>query len=217
MAMDKDEYLNEVEKTAYEYFKEHIRKVDNSVKLILDLVDRWLRRDKVEVEQTIEVLKDFANDADDLKKEIIRHISSTPTLLQREDMMRIILLLDKTIDYVESAAFHFSNVVGWRAPPTISKIISEIINHLSEMVDLLKESIRLISSNVEKALSYCDAINEIERKIDFKQRTALSKLYDCSSDVKMILKMRDFIYHLEMLSDEFDEIADAIRILALSK
>ena len=210
------EYMNSVERHALDICNDHIRVVTNSVRYLGTLIENWINKGTVDI-KSVDKLTDFESDADTLKKELIHHLSQAPTFLKREEFIRLILKIDSIADYVESTGFRLIAVNKWVPPKDVSKQIIKMMDLTIEVMDTLTQGVRLLSTNPEKADAVVERVDVLEREVDKIHRNLLTKLFHDFDDVKLLLRLREFLSHLEDLSDIGEEVADAIRIVAMNR
>ena len=210
------EYMNSVERHALDICNDHIRVVTNSVKYLGTLIDTWIKKGNINP-HSVDKLTDFESQADKLKKELIHHLSQAPTFLKREEFIRLILKIDSIADYVESTGFRLVAVNNWVPPKSISNPIIKMTDLTIEVMDTLTQGTRLLSTNPEKADAVVERVDVLEREVDNVHRNLLAKLFKDFDDVKLLIRLREFLTHLEDLSDLGEEVADAIRIVAMNR
>jgi len=214
---DRTEYLNEVERNALSMCLDHLIYIGEGVTYLSYLIERWLNNEEINPDAVIKKLAELERKADNAKHVLLKHLSETPSLLQREDLMRIVLIADKIAENVESAGFHLTTILDWHPPEKISNEILKMVDKVIEVINTLKDAVRVLSINTEKVAAYVSKINSLERSIDFVHRRILDIVASEEIDLRVLLRVRDFINHVEEISDVSEEVADAILILAMSR
>ncbi|RLI60514.1 MAG: hypothetical protein DRO67_08940 [Candidatus Asgardarchaeum californiense] len=214
---DRTEYLNEVERNALGMCLDHLIYIGEGVTYLSYLIERWLNNEEINPDAVIKKLAELERKADNAKHVLLKHLSETPSLLQREDLMRIVLIADKIAENVESAGFHLTTILDWHPPEKISNEILKMVDKVIEVINTLKDAVRVLSINTEKVAAYVSKINSLERSIDFVHRRILDIVASEEIDLRVLLRVRDFINHVEEISDVSEEVADAILILAMSR
>lgn len=214
---DEGEYMNEIERRALGMCLDHIIYIRECVASLTTAIEAWVGHNEIASEKLIKTLSELENRADKTKYELLRHLSEATSLLRREDMMRVVLIADKIAENVESAGFHLTTILTWRPSSELAKDILKMIDGVIEIMDTLKEAVRMLTSNTEKVIAYIDKINNLERSIDLIHRKLLDKISKLEIDMRLLLRLRDFIDHIEAISDISEEVGDAILILAMSR
>ncbi len=210
-------YMNSVERRALDMCVDHAREINKIVKFLMGVLQKWIDGDSFDSSVIMNEFIDMESKADSIKKGILDFLSQAQTLLNREDIMRLVLKVDDISDFVESVAYQLS-VLSLIVPPTIThKDLKTMLDYTLESMELLERSISFLSSNPEKSLELVDRIDALEKKIDIAHRRVVSTFFDTLTDIRTLIRLRELLSHVEGISDLVEEAADAVRILAMSK
>ena len=210
-------YMNSVERRALDMCVDHAREINKIVKFLMGVLQKWIDGDSFDSSVIMNEFIDMESKADSIKKGILDFLSQAQTLLNREDIMRLVLKVDDISDFVESVAYQLS-VLSLIVPPTIThKDLKTMLDYTLESMELLERSISFVSSNPEKSLELVDRIDALEKKIDIAHRRVVSTFFDTLTDIRTLIRLRELLSHVEGISDLVEEAADAVRILAMSK
>ncbi|MGQ4833222.1 MAG: DUF47 domain-containing protein [Candidatus Asgardarchaeia archaeon] len=210
-------YMNSVERRALDMCVDHAREINKIVKFLMGVLQKWIDGDSFDSSNIMNEFIEMENKADSIKKGILDFLSQAQTLLNREDIVRLVLKVDDISDFVESVAYQLS-VLSLIVPPTITyKDLKTMLDNTLESMELLERSISFLGSNPEKSLELVDRIDELEKKIDIAHRRVVSTFFDTLSDIRTLIRLREILSHVEGISDLVEEAADAVRILAMSR
>ena len=210
-------YMNSVERRALDMCVDHAREINKIVKFLMGVLQKWIDGDSFDSSVIMNEFIDMESKADSIKKGILDFLSQAQTLLNREDIMRLVLKVDDISDFVESVAYQLS-VLSLVVPPTVThEDLKTMLDYTLESMELLERSISFLSSNPEKSLELVDRIDALEKKIDIAHRRVVSTFFDTLTDIRTLIRLRELLSHVEGISDLVEEAADAVRILAMSK
>ena len=120
----------------------------------------------------------------------------------------------------------FKNVVRWTTlmttlsdsdflsfPPVKRKHLDCIV---VDEIQKLNEVVRMLNTDITKAIEFAQETQDIEREIDTKYRTATIVTLDKISNVKEVLLVKDVIESIEEMADKCQKVSDTFIMLALS-
>jgi|Deesub1362B_J571_1020462.scaffolds.fasta_scaffold14258_1 predicted phosphate transport protein (TIGR00153 family) len=210
-------YTNDEERKALDMYQDHIRKVITAVKELSLMVEDWINNRWESIEQRLEKISSLEKEADEIKRALLDEVSKAATLIQREDLMRLSLIADEIADYADATSFRLSHLRDWRPQGELADMFREFIEWVVKSVEKLREAIFMLPQNVEKAIKIAEEVDESERKVDVLQRVIVHTLYNLDISAKTLIKVIDFVRHIEEIADIAEDAADAVRIIAVGK
>jgi len=210
-------YANDEERKALDMYQDHIRKVVTAVKELSLMVEDWINNEWESIEQRLEKISSMEKEADEIKRALLDEVSKAATLIQREDLMRLSLIADEIADYADATSFRLSHLCDWRPQGKLADMFRELIEWVVKSVEKLREAIFMLPQNVEKAIKIAEEVDESERKVDALQRSIVHMLYNLDISAKTLIKVIDFVRHIEEIADIAEDAADAVRIIAVGK
>jgi len=210
-------YANDKERKALDMYQDHIRKVVTAVKELSLMVEDWINNEWESIEQRLEKISSMEKEADEIKRALLDEVSKAATLIQREDLMRLSLIADEIADYADATSFRLSHLRDWRPQGKLANMFRELIEWVVKSVEKLREAIFMLPQNVEKAIKIAEEVDESERKVDALQRSIVHMLYNLDISAKTLIKVIDFVRHIEEIADIAEDAADAVRIIAVGK
>ena len=94
--------------------------------------------------------------------------------------------------------------------------VTDLINLVVDEIQKLNEVVRMLNTDITKAIEFAQETQDIEREIDTKYRTATIVTLDKISNVKEVLLVKDVIESIEEMADKCQKVSDTFIMLALS-
>nr|HDO80072.1 DUF47 family protein [Candidatus Bathyarchaeota archaeon] len=214
-----DEMLNfnsNRERVIFDMMQEYIRNILLAVKEFGLALEDWMQGDMKAVEEKLARITEHAKNADKVKHDIIDELSLAATFLQREDFMRLALTVDKIADYTEGTCFRLSGIRNWRPRGVMAEDIRNIVSTFTHAVEKLREAINILSEDPERALKAIEEVDADERLVDQIHRTIEQNLFELNVDHRTLIRLLNFVSHIEDAVDVTQEAAEALRIIAIS-
>ncbi|MEM3587632.1 MAG: DUF47 family protein [Candidatus Jordarchaeaceae archaeon] len=210
--------LNEnKERIVLEIIQDHIRKILSAVKELAPFLEAWLNGNEQEMEEILSKISQAENEADGIKLSLLDELSVAATLIQREDLMRLVLIVDDIADYAEGTAFRLKGLKNWKPQDDIAEDLRNLVNTMINSVETLRESIFTIVEDAQKAQKAAEEVDKIERFMDQIHRTTEQSLFDLDIDCKTLIRLLNIITNLEDAVDTARKAADAARIIAVAR
>lgn len=195
--------------------QDHVRLVLTSIKEFGLLVEEWINQRIEKAKERVGRISDIEQKANDIKWSLLNQLSQSTTLLQREDLMRLVMSVDRIADNVEGAGFRVIALGSQIPPDNVCTGIKTMVEVLIKSAERLRESIFVLSQNVDHATNIAKKVDEAEEEVDVIQRRLIQENYDDIKDVKLLLKINALIYEIEDTADRIKDAADAVRLLSM--
>ncbi|MFX1486676.1 MAG: DUF47 domain-containing protein [Promethearchaeota archaeon] len=196
--------------------QDHVRLVLMAIKEFGLLIDDWISRGIDEAKERIGRISELEQEANSIKWSLLSQLSQSTTLLQREDLMRLVMSVDRIADIVEGAGFRVI-ALGPQVPPDdVCNGIKSMVDVLIKSAESLRESIFILSQNADRATYVAKKVDEAEEEVDVIQRRLIQENYDAIKDIKLLLKTNALIYEIEDTTDRIKDAADAVRVLSMA-
>ena len=125
--------------------------------------------------------------------------------------------MDEIAGYITGIAFKMSNVkTATLKNAQVYENVTDLINLVVDEIQKLNEVVRMLNTDVAKAIEFAQETQDIEREIDTKYRTATIVTLDKISNVKEVLLVKDVIESIEEMADKCQKVSDTFIMLALS-
>ncbi len=205
------------ERKAFDIINDQMREVVLAVKELRVLTEAWAMGNAPEMEESYKKLNQLETSADEIRISLLSEVSKAgPGLLLKEDILRF-LVIDKIVDTAVGGAFYISTLKDWRPPSELSEKILELVDISIALVTHLKSAIYNVISNPENALNFAREIDILEKQVDKLYRPLVLNLTELNDELKIIMGLREFILRVDEIADIGLEIADAVRMLALTR
>ncbi|MFQ5831116.1 MAG: DUF47 domain-containing protein [Candidatus Thorarchaeota archaeon] len=197
--------------------EEHFRFALSANKIVKGSIIDWLEEGKPVNPEQLKKITELEEKADDLKLAILNELSKANTLMQREDLLRLVNYNDKLIDGAEIACYHLAAVAeSWNPDGGLKSKIAKFIELFIDQITHQREAVRFLHINIEESIKKADEICRLEKEIDILQRDIVSILYSLELDLPVLLRFRDFINMIEEIANFSEDAANTIRGLSLT-
>ncbi len=196
---------------------EHYRAAVSANKIVTNAVVNWLEGKKSIDKKDLDKITALEEKGDALKRTILNELAKATSLMQRDDLLKLVHYNDKGIDGAEIACYHLAAVVGeWTPEGELKEKIAKFGELMESQVSEQREAVRFLSIDMEKSKKRADAICRLEKEIDVVQREIVTLLYSLEIPIAVLLRFRDFINMLEDMANFSEDAALVIRTLSLT-
>jgi len=208
-----------IRRRMYEICQNHARnavEITRELTLMIDGVKEGKHKSAREHYQAMLKLLDESGKS---KTNLLGEVASVGSLLiSREDFMRLIFGVEEIADYAEGVGFRLVGILDrkWRFDKKYIARISDLASLVLEEITRLRETILSLSFSPSKAMELTRTVEEVERKIDSNYRTLDIEILDAKMPMQSVLILRDIVEHLERIADLAVDVADLVRVLAIS-
>ena len=208
--------LNNEDINILNFIIEHSTYIDISIRELAKCVIAWIDNDKEGIINATKTVNRAESDANDLKIKVVNRVSKGQASLHRTDFLRLILQMDAIPDYIEGASSRtllMSERSNYKPDAEFSAKIKELLDNIIKMGSNLKSTVKSIIDNPGKTPKYCAEIDKGEEKVDASYRGIESYLLNSEIDIKLILQIKNIMWHIEEAGDYIHEVGDSIRII----
>ncbi|MEE8182091.1 MAG: DUF47 family protein [Candidatus Thorarchaeota archaeon] len=217
MVLDNGRFLTQELANVTQMLEEHFRVVLSANKMAAKVLTDWLDEQKTVSKKDLAKVTTLEEKGDELKRVLMKKLADANSLMQREDLLRLVHYNDKLVDGAEIACYHLAAVMdSWVPKGVLKKKLQEIGGLVLSIVTEVREAVRFLSINMETAMKKADEICRIEKQIDIVQRDILQPLYASEIGLAKILRLRDFVNVMEEIANLSEDAAITIRSLSLN-
>jgi len=217
MVLDNGRFLTSELGNITKMLDEHFRAAVSANKIVTNAIVDWLEGTKSIGKDELDKITDLEEKGDALKRSIRNELAEASTLMQREDLLKLVYYNDKGIDGAEIACYHLAAVVGeWTPEGELKENIAKLGELMNSQVSEQREAVRFLSINMDESKKRADEICRLEKEIDVVQRAIVELLYPLEIPLSVMLRFRDFINMLEDMSNFSEDAALVIRTLSLT-
>ena len=217
MVLDNGRFMSSELGNITKMLEEHFRVAVSANKIVINSITDWLAGKKSIDKEELDKITALEEKGDALKRTILNELAKATSLMQREDLLKLVHYNDKSVDGAEIACYHLAAVVGqWTPEGELKESIAKFGKLLGSQVSEQREAVRFLSINMDESKKRADEICKIEKEIDVVQRKIVSLLYPLDIPMPVILRFRDFINMIEDMANFSEDAALVIRTLSLT-
>jgi len=214
--LDNDRFLNSELSNITQMIEEHFRAALSASKMVHNAVNDWLSGKSNITAEDLKAVTDLEEKGDDLKHTILIELAKANTLMQREDLLRLVHYNDKLADGAEWCMYHLAAIApSWIPEDELKEKIAKMSELVIEEITQQREAVRFLSINMEESIKRADEICKLEKQVDVIQREIVTLLYPASIPIAVLLRFRDFINMMEDIANFGEDAAITIRTLSL--
>lgn len=206
-----------VKRRALSTCQEHLRKVLELTRKVPQLIEQFMKNDKVRARQLYNEIKIGEADVDNARRLVSQELAEIGAiLLSREDFLRFTNLTGEIADFAEGIAFRILQIMEheWKVPTHIREDLLKLSEAMLETVLRLREVIMILNYGSTKALEKASEVEVAEQTVDELYRNLDIKLLNSKLEIPALLLLRDILQLLEDSADKAEDAADAARILS---
>ncbi len=217
MVLDDKRFHSQELANVTQMLEAHFRIAQSANKMVISSLFAWLEEGKSISNDDLKTITELEEKGDVLKRQVLNHLSQADTLLQKEDLLRLLHYNDKQIDGAEILLYHLSVIIDSWVPEGILKAkLLELGDAMTDIITEQREAVRFLSLNIEKSIEKADEICRIEKRIDLLQREIIGVLYPSELPLATLLRLRDFLNMMEDVANFSEDAAISIRGLSLT-
>ena len=168
---------------------EHFRVALSANKIVLNAITDWIDNNKQLTQDDLAKVTVLEEKGDELKRAILKTLADANSLMQREDLMRLVHYNDKQIDGAEIACYHLESIMGkWVPEGELKDKVVELAKLMISIVKEQREAIRFLSININESMKRAAEICRIEKEIDITWRQIVGLLYPLDIPLEVILR-----------------------------
>ncbi|RDE13352.1 MAG: hypothetical protein C4K49_08665 [Candidatus Thorarchaeota archaeon] len=217
MVLDSDRISSSDLANVTQMLDEHFRVALSATKMVTNAMTAWIEQHQSISAEELSRITALEEKGDELKRAMLSVLSTAQTLMQREDLLRLVHYNDKLCDGAEICCYHLAAVMGsWVPEGELRTKVAELGRMVNEIVTEQREAVRFLSINIETSIAKADEVCRIEKRIDAQWRDVVSLLYPSPIPLATVLRFRDFVNQLEEMANFSEDAAIAIRGLSLT-
>jgi predicted phosphate transport protein (TIGR00153 family) len=208
-----------VKRRALTICQDHLRKVLEITRKVPQLVDAFVKGDKVTVKQLHTEIRKAEEEVDITRRTVAQELAEIGAILiSREDFLRFTNLASEIADFCEGIAFRLLEIMdrSWKVPSQIKKDLAKLGDAMFETVSKLRETAMTLNYGANKASEKSREVEVAERVVDDLYRDLEVKILSSNIDIPALLLLRDVLQLMEDAADKAEDASDAARILAFA-
>ena len=178
----------------------------------LDLLKKYMGAKEHEVAEELTMKE---KEADEVRRILIDELNRTfVTPFDREDIALLAHSLDDVTDLIHAAADTML-LYKVKAPGERVRELADIIVQIASVEGQAMPQLRQRSAQLHNILDSCVEINRLENVADRIYRSALTELFDNTTDIADVIKWREIYEYMESATDSCEDVADVLEGVAL--
>jgi len=177
-----------------------------AARLIYRLFEHW-----EEAEAIVARIWELEKESDRVTDDLVYQTNATfVTPLDREDIQGLARIMDRTLNYINSAAYRVKVLQLRRPTPALLHQTEALV----QAAEAMREGVYALRKRPREALQHCERVNTIETEGDARFRQALAALFQSApTDVEGLLelmKLKEIHERVEAALDRCEDVADTI-------
>ena len=219
-ADDISEIENGVYRRSIDLLSEHVRKVQDSVRVLVNAFDNFLSSKTADLKSDYQKISVLEEEADEIKRELIEQLTkSAPTFLYREDFLRLVAKVDEIAELAQSISRQILRLAEnkWVPKASVSDGLKSMSAEALTTFERLRDAIMALSMNPRRAIQLVGKVHEAESKVDNMYHDLDFKALMEVKKIERLLVYRDLLGLLEHMTDLMEDASDDLRVLALHR
>ncbi len=168
------------------------------------------------VGERVNEITELEHEGDTITHQIMDQLNRTfITPFDREDIALLAHTLDDVTDFIQAAADAML-IYKVDRPGQSARELSDAIVQSATEVERAMPQLRH-RGEFRQILERCVEINRLENVADEVYRSAMSELFDNSTDMANIIKWREIYEHMESATDRCEDVANVFEGVALKR
>lgn len=217
MVLDNGRFLRSELSNITQMLEDHVRTAISAYKMVARTIDDWLGGAKEVDPAELKKITELEEKGDALKRAILNELAKANTLVQREDLLRLVHYNDKIADGSEWCLYHLASIVPeWSPKGDLKEKTATLGQLVTDEITNQREAVRFLSINMEESMKRADEVCRLEKSIDVIVREIVSLLYPADIPISILLRFRDLLNMMEDIANFGEDAAITIRTLSLT-
>ncbi|MGQ9759908.1 MAG: DUF47 domain-containing protein [Candidatus Methanomethylicaceae archaeon] len=211
---------NETYRKSLDLLTEHARKVEDSVRLMVEAFSKFSSSKHAELKSLYQKISVIEEEADKIKRELIEQLTkSAPAFLYREDFIRLVVRVDEVAELAQSVSRQLSRISdnNWVPTPLVGELLEALSGEVLSTYECLRDAIMVLPMNPKRTIELVINVHQAESKVDNSYYDIDFKLLMEVKRVDQLLIYRDLLRLLESMADLIEDASDDLRVLALHR
>ncbi|MGC8936858.1 MAG: DUF47 domain-containing protein [Candidatus Methanomethylicaceae archaeon] len=211
---------NEVYRKSLDLIIEHTRKVQDSVRFVVEAFSKYKSSQISELKSIYQKISVLEEEADRIKRELIEQLTkSAPAFLYREDFLRLIIRVDEVAELSLSLSRQLSRISesGWTPTQLVGEVFEKLSGEVLTEYERLRDAIMVLPMNPKRTIELVVNVHEEESKVDNSYYESDFRILMEVKKIEELLIYRDMLRLLEDMADIIEDSSDDLRVLALHR
>ncbi|MBP1911427.1 TIGR00153 family protein [Thermococcus stetteri] len=206
------------ETNVFEAIDKHLEVVEGTLILFRDMVEAYLNRDLERAKELEEEVSKLETEADNLRRSIELMLYEGAFLpVSRGDYVRLSELIDQVADAAESAA-HTLILAKPKVPADLKGEILDLVDSSIETFKALKEAVKALNEDVDKALELAKKTEDAEESADKIEYDVKAKVFE-SETITTYAKLiwNQVLTKIGDIADRAEDASDQVMLMAIKR
>ncbi len=197
------------EEKFFELFEGSAQNMVKAAQILKEMVYTWEN-----VGERVSEITELEHEGDTITHQIMDQLNRTfVTPFDREDIALLAHTLDDVTDFIQAAADAML-IYKVDRPGQSARELSDAIVQAATEVERAMPQLRH-RGEFKQILERCVEINRLENVADEVYRSAMSELFDNSTDMANVIKWREIYEHMESATDRCEDVANVLEGVAI--
>ena len=209
------------EKAILNLCNQHMEKIVESVSWMGKNIHAFCDGDEKKIRTTFKEVSRKEREADEIKEKILDDLSKGMFHpINRDEIIRLVLTADDIATNAEATTRRLKFISPREIGSKLKNVLKELSDILLDEAKLLSKASTALSKKPKEAMEFADKVERLEEKIDdFRMEAVMPAAIACCNRSKktgLCLMLKDVIDHMEAVADRCEDVADVIRVVAIS-
>jgi predicted phosphate transport protein (TIGR00153 family) len=206
------------ETDVFEAIDKHLEVVEGTLVVFRDMVEAYLNRNLERAKKLEEEVSRLETEADNLRRSIELLLYEGAFLpVSRGDYVRLSELIDQVADAAESAA-HTLILAKPKVPEDLKGKILALVDSSIETFKALKEAVKALNEDVDKALEMAKKTEDSEENADRIEYEVKEKVFE-SETITTYAKLiwNQVLTKIGDIADRAEDASDQVMLMAIKR
>jgi len=211
-------------------FSNHAQELQNDINKYLEVVNNsnmvfkrscknYLKDNIESFEDSLDEINKLENSADDFQKDIKYKLYKYMLIPEaRGDVLALLENIDNIVDHIKKLLVQFS-IERPTIPDSLNEDVSELVDMVSDSVDVLIKCIRAYFKNISMVNEYANKVHFYEHEADKIEESVKRKVFEDSNLEYFSQKthLRYFVEQITEISDRAETISERASVAAIKR
>lgn len=191
---------------------QHFSLVEQTLEATSEAIRQHLHDDDAGADRLAQKAGRLEGEADDVRRRVESQLLKGALLPESlQDLWDFIEHVDKLADRGE-ALLDFVLLQRVEIPVDIQPYVHEISGLTDQLVDQLREALKLLFENLSAVPERTRRVEELEHEIDGLEREAVRRVFDLDMELAHKTQIRELLMILTDISDQGEDVSDLLEL-----
>ena len=206
--------MNKMEKIVFANLEKQSTLVNKTFKEMGVVITQFLEGHE-DFQKSVLKIKNYEKESNKLRHKNLETVAQAVGSISRSDLLRLVMKMSDVMSNQAGASVRLGHVKFTPAPndgmiPRFKALIETFV----KMGEALRNLMRNLGENMEKAQESCNKIDELEEEVDQLYRDLHGHLYNrINIPLRIVMQLLSVSKHIEEACDHCASVADSVRII----